>query len=116
MGGKGEGDVPYDVFKDSLARYLGYANEVGESFRPVISTLAVRATYAVAGVYVVADAVDKGIKEHAVSSPSPFLLCPLCLAQLKQPSSHPPSQKRDKLGNTDRMLLSATIAGDTLLW
>ena len=23
----------YDIFRDSLVRYLGYCNEVGESFR-----------------------------------------------------------------------------------
>jgi hypothetical protein len=75
MGAGGDGEAPYDWFKDSLGRYLGYANEVrdsfakiihthdpltnpsrsqvGESFRPVISALAVRATYGVAGAYVV---------------------------------------------------------------
>mmetsp|Transcript_17161 Transcript_17161/g.35092 ORF Transcript_17161/g.35092 Transcript_17161/m.35092 type:complete len:189 (-) Transcript_17161:123-689(-) len=48
-----------DVFKDTGLRYLGYANELGESFRPLIRRRFVRASYFVAGGYVVADAVDK---------------------------------------------------------
>jgi hypothetical protein len=30
MGASGDGEAPYDWFKDSLGRYLGYANEVRE--------------------------------------------------------------------------------------
>lgn len=38
----------------------GYANEVGEAFRSMVSRTAVRATYGVAICYVVADATHKG--------------------------------------------------------
>uniref|UniRef100_A0A8C7U6G2 Mitochondrial fission process protein 1 n=1 Tax=Oncorhynchus mykiss TaxID=8022 RepID=A0A8C7U6G2_ONCMY len=41
---------------------LCYANEVGEAFRALVPVSAVWATYAVATVYVSADAVDKGKK------------------------------------------------------
>ncbi|CAG5128387.1 unnamed protein product [Candidula unifasciata] len=50
----------YDIFKDSLLRYLGYANEVGESFRVLVPVSVVRLSYAVATAYVVADSIDKG--------------------------------------------------------
>ncbi len=35
-------DVQYDVMRDSLVRYLGYANEVGESFKGIVPKLLVR--------------------------------------------------------------------------
>ena len=45
----------------------GYANEVGEAFRALVPPSVVWASYAVATVYVSADAVDKGKKAAAVS-------------------------------------------------
>ena len=41
---------------------------MGESFRPVVPVAAVRATYAIAGAYVLADSIDKGAKEYEVGS------------------------------------------------
>mmetsp|Transcript_59446 Transcript_59446/g.140069 ORF Transcript_59446/g.140069 Transcript_59446/m.140069 type:complete len:167 (-) Transcript_59446:61-561(-) len=52
----------HDVFKDTPLRYLGYANELGESFRPLISRFLYRGSYVVAGTYVLADSADKTIK------------------------------------------------------
>ena len=46
----------YDPFKDSLLRFAGYANELGEAFRSFIPRWAVAATYGVASVYAVSDA------------------------------------------------------------
>eukprot|EP00538_Stauroneis_constricta_P010727 CAMPEP_0119555174 /NCGR_PEP_ID=MMETSP1352-20130426/7468_1 /TAXON_ID=265584 /ORGANISM="Stauroneis constricta, Strain CCMP1120" /LENGTH=51 /DNA_ID=CAMNT_0007601897 /DNA_START=23 /DNA_END=175 /DNA_ORIENTATION=- len=40
-------DKEYDIFRDSLLRYTGYANEVGESFRYQYPRL-VMPSYAVA--------------------------------------------------------------------
>ncbi|OWF40402.1 mitochondrial fission process protein 1-like [Mizuhopecten yessoensis] len=57
MDGNKEGG---DIFRDTPVRYLGYANEVGESFRAQIHVNAVRFSYAIASGYVVADAVHKG--------------------------------------------------------
>lgn len=37
-----DNDVQYDVMRDSLVRYLGYANEVGESFKGIVPKLLVR--------------------------------------------------------------------------
>ncbi|XP_059170301.1 mitochondrial fission process protein 1-like [Physella acuta] len=52
----------YDIYKDSLLRYLGYANEVGESFRNIVPVNVVWFSYLLATGYVVADASDKGYK------------------------------------------------------
>ncbi|XP_026754585.1 mitochondrial fission process protein 1 [Galleria mellonella] len=51
-----------DIFRDSWVRYLGYSNEVGESFRPVLPVKVVRASYGVAFAYVLADTADKSWK------------------------------------------------------
>mmetsp|Transcript_7472 Transcript_7472/g.18682 ORF Transcript_7472/g.18682 Transcript_7472/m.18682 type:complete len:173 (+) Transcript_7472:55-573(+) len=56
---KHHGQQGDDIFKDSLLRYLGYSNELGEAFRPLVHPRVVGATYVVSGGYVVADAVDK---------------------------------------------------------
>uniref|UniRef100_UPI00358FD89F mitochondrial fission process protein 1 isoform X1 n=1 Tax=Myxine glutinosa TaxID=7769 RepID=UPI00358FD89F len=49
-----------DPYRDTWVRYLGYANEVGESFRALVPVAAVWATYGVSMAYVTADAVHKG--------------------------------------------------------
>lgn len=49
----------YNVFRDSLLRYLGYANEVGESFRYQFPKLVVP-SYVVAFGYCFADAATSG--------------------------------------------------------
>mmetsp|Transcript_35959 Transcript_35959/g.78452 ORF Transcript_35959/g.78452 Transcript_35959/m.78452 type:complete len:207 (+) Transcript_35959:150-770(+) len=51
-----------DVFRDTPIRYLGYANEFGESFKSFISTATYRGTYAIATAYGISDALDKGYK------------------------------------------------------
>jgi len=53
----------YDVFKQSLLRYAGYANELGEAFRPLIPKWIVTSSYAVAFAYAGGDAVDKGMHD-----------------------------------------------------
>lgn len=49
-----------DIYRDTLVRYLGYANEVGEAFRALVHVNAVRFSYVVACTYVAADANHKG--------------------------------------------------------
>jgi len=49
----------YDIWRDSLLRYLGYSNELGEALRPVLPA-AYLASYGLAFAYVFADSVDKG--------------------------------------------------------
>lgn len=46
--------------------FTGYANEVGEAFRALVPVSFVWGSYAVATVYVTADAVDKGKKAAVV--------------------------------------------------
>ncbi|XP_037954740.1 mitochondrial fission process protein 1-like [Teleopsis dalmanni] len=53
---------PYDIFRHSWLRYLGYANELGEAFRPLVRVSIVRALYFVDTSYIIADAIDKTIK------------------------------------------------------
>ncbi|NXY82278.1 MTFP1 protein, partial [Alcedo cyanopectus] len=47
----------------------GYANEVGESFRPLVPLSVVWASYGVASAYVTTDAIHKGRKAATVSDP-----------------------------------------------
>ncbi|NXG59698.1 MTFP1 protein, partial [Hemiprocne comata] len=54
------GAAERDLYRDTWVRYLGYANEVGESFRPLVPVSLVWASYGVATAYVTADAIDKG--------------------------------------------------------
>ena len=70
-GAKSDGGAPapkYDIWRDSLLRYLGYANEVGESFRPVAPRL-VLPSYAVSFGYVLCDTIDKGGAARAEGRP-----------------------------------------------
>ena len=54
-----------DIFRDTPIRYLGYANEVGESFRNVVHRNVVRFSYVISGSYVIADAVSKAQQPDA---------------------------------------------------
>ena len=56
----------HDPFKDSLWRFLGYANEVGEALRPLVPVSFVWATYAVAIGYAAGDTYDKATHEYQV--------------------------------------------------
>ncbi|XP_031834605.1 mitochondrial fission process protein 1 [Nomia melanderi] len=60
----GEGKEDVDVFRDTPVRYLGYANEVGEAFRPIVPSSVVWCSYAVATGYVLADTIHKGWKQY----------------------------------------------------
>lgn len=56
----------FDIYRDSKLRYCGYANEVGESFRPVVPKVFVHLSYAVAVMYVLAECGDKSRKMYNV--------------------------------------------------
>ncbi|NWX00889.1 MTFP1 protein, partial [Caloenas nicobarica] len=84
-----------DLYRDTWVRYLGYANEVGESFRPLVPVSVVWASYGVATAYVTADAIDKGRKAAAVSvapSPAPQLLPPTLTPLSPQAHAQDPAQ------------------------
>ena len=57
-------DEEYNVFRDSAVRYLGYCNEVGESFRYQFPRL-VAPSYVISFGYCIADAVTSGKKAYA---------------------------------------------------
>ena len=52
-------DQEVDIYRDTLLRYAGYANEVGEAFAPLVPAVVVPASYGVAITYVLADTIDK---------------------------------------------------------
>lgn len=54
-----EQEEEHNIFRDSLLRYLGYTNEVGESFRYQFPKF-VRPSYAIAFSYCVCDAASTG--------------------------------------------------------
>jgi fission process protein 1 len=54
---------PVDVWRESLLRYAGYANEVGEAFRHVVPRMLVP-SYAVALLYVSGDTLDKTMRSY----------------------------------------------------
>ena len=60
---KTKGKEDYNVFRDSLLRYMGYANEVGESFRYQFPRFVVP-SYVVAFGYCLADAATSGKKSY----------------------------------------------------
>ncbi|XP_043253512.1 mitochondrial fission process protein 1 [Colletes gigas] len=53
-----------DIYRDTAVRYLGYANEVGEAFRPIVPKSVVWLSYIVSSGYVVADTIHKGFNEY----------------------------------------------------
>ena len=55
-----EGSV--DLYRDTPLRYMGYANECGEAFRPIVPVIFVILSYVAAISDVLADTVDKGKK------------------------------------------------------
>mmetsp|Transcript_13773 Transcript_13773/g.44915 ORF Transcript_13773/g.44915 Transcript_13773/m.44915 type:complete len:160 (+) Transcript_13773:18-497(+) len=59
-----------DIYRDGLLRYAGYANEVGESFKPLIPRGAYLGSYAVSAAYVVGDAQDKYRRQHDATAAS----------------------------------------------
>ncbi|XP_071448132.1 mitochondrial fission process protein 1 [Hetaerina americana] len=57
-------DKEVDIFRDTPVRLLGYANEIGEAFRPLVKKIWVHASYGVAISYVAADTFDKAGKTY----------------------------------------------------
>ena len=56
-----------DLYRDTLLRYMGYCNEVGESFRPLLPRFVVP-SYVLSIGYVCADTQDKARKAYAASA------------------------------------------------
>jgi len=61
---RGDEDKEVDIYRDTVLRYMGYCNEVGEAFRPVTPPAFVISTYVLSISYVIADSYDKAMKAH----------------------------------------------------
>ncbi|XP_037724479.1 mitochondrial fission process protein 1 [Drosophila subpulchrella] len=51
-----------DIYRDTFIRYMGYSNEIGESFRPLVPKSFVAASYGMAIGYVCTDTFDKALR------------------------------------------------------
>ncbi|XP_073977099.1 mitochondrial fission process protein 1 [Rhodnius prolixus] len=58
-----------DIYRDTPIRYLGYSNELGESFRSVMDVKWVWLSYGVASAYVLADTISKAsvARRHSIN-------------------------------------------------
>jgi len=56
-----------DIWRDSPLRLLGYANEIGESFRHILPRM-VMPSYVLAFAYTFGDVGDKGLKTYRADS------------------------------------------------
>ncbi|XP_006622405.1 mitochondrial fission process protein 1 [Apis laboriosa] len=54
-----------NIYRDTPIRYLGYANEIGEAFRPIIPQSIVWFSYTVASGYVLADTINSGFNTYS---------------------------------------------------
>ena len=92
-----------DLFRDTPVRYLGYANELGEAFRPLYPRFVVP-SYLVSFGYVVADTYDKATKErHRLQSS-------VAARASFEGRTHPEQQGASINSRV------AAMAADTLLW
>ena len=66
-----DGDM--DALREGPVRLIGYSNEVGEAFRPLVPRWVVNSTYAAAGTYVVADAAWRSGTLPTTSARTPLL-------------------------------------------
>ena len=60
----GKVEEEYDIFKHSALRYLGYSNEIGEAFRPIVPRYIVNWSYLVEIIYFFSDTFHKGHKAY----------------------------------------------------
>ena len=79
-GGHGETGTSYapdedvDLFRDTMVRYAGYANELGEAFGPLLPAF-VPFSYAIAVSYVAADAIDKVRRARGIYKDQEVAMC-----------------------------------------
>ncbi|XP_060663158.1 mitochondrial fission process protein 1 [Drosophila nasuta] len=57
-----------DIYRDTFIRYMGYSNEVGEAFRPLVPKSIVAASYGMAIGYVCTDTFDKSLRAQMAGS------------------------------------------------
>ena len=93
--------------RDTPLRLLGYANELGEAFRPVVRVGWVYSSYALAIGYVAMDAADKGRRAHEV------LQLHVRRVALRLPSL---SQTNQGAGPRQQRVAAVEKVADTVLW
>lgn len=105
-----------DVYRDTWVRYLGYANELGESFRPLIPRSVVVGTYVIAFGYVAMDTYDKSSKfyERVIFRIPPYTL--LLIVEPHACLSFLDCLPQTKVHGKADATATAVTAGDTLLW
>merc|ERR1719491_338143 len=86
-----EAKNPYNVFRDTPLRFMGYANEIGESFRYQFPKL-VAPTYVLAFGYCGLDSISSGYREWNNE------------------------KENDRDGGSTRESRAVVAAFDTLLW
>ncbi|XP_068158811.1 mitochondrial fission process protein 1 [Drosophila tropicalis] len=57
-----------DIYRDTFIRYMGYSNEIGEAFRPLVPKSLVAASYGMAIGYVCTDTFDKSLRQQMTGS------------------------------------------------
>lgn len=60
--------IDVDIYRDTFIRYMGYSNEVGEAFRPLVPKAIVAASYGMAIGYGCTDTFDKSLRESRSGS------------------------------------------------
>mmetsp|Transcript_5435 Transcript_5435/g.7865 ORF Transcript_5435/g.7865 Transcript_5435/m.7865 type:complete len:173 (-) Transcript_5435:65-583(-) len=93
---KENNDAEYNIFRDSTIRYLGYANEIGESFRYQYPRMVIP-SYAVAFGYCFMDSVTAGYYAWAAHDVTE-------------------REQRTNLIPQSREMKTILTMGDTLLW
>ena len=91
-----------DLWRDTKVRYLGYANEVGEAFRPIAPRL-VRPSYAVAFAYVFGDTYDKSTKAHSAAKVGTSAAAPTSVGS-------PSSDTKSEITDLKSLSTTATLA------
>lgn len=95
-----DGVLEYNLFRDSLLRYAGYANEVGEAFRYQLPRM-VAPSYVVAFGYCLADAATSGWQAYA----------------MHQQEQQTNEENTSSLPSSSSAHLDAAVAtADTLIW
>jgi len=106
-----------DIWRDTLLRFCGYANEIGESFRYVAPML-YYPSYGVATAYVLGDVQDKARKTYAVEkklSPSIIVSSLDCLLWQSLASVIVPGLTIKLAVNTSTAVLKKTVKNPSIV-
>lgn len=103
----------FDPLRDGPLRFLGYTNELGEAFRPLVPSPLVWASYGVALMYVAVDTADKYRRAADEAPPRPAL-DPTSGPILEGASKAIPVPPADP--SEARRRTAALTAVDTVIW